>query len=102
MAIQRQIARSRNRLLKGREVPVLVEGPSQETELLWAGRLSTQAPEIDGTVLINDFEGAEPRAGEIRTLRITESHDYDVVGALLPSTEAPPEFAPSPLIQLAV
>jgi len=39
---------------------VLVEGPSPDTDLLWQARMSTQAPEIDGTVLINDFEGAEP------------------------------------------
>ncbi len=63
MAIQRKIARARNRALVGREVPVLVEGPSQETDLLWEARMATQAPEIDGVALINDFEGAAPRAG---------------------------------------
>jgi ribosomal protein S12 methylthiotransferase len=49
--------------------------------------MPTQAPEIDGVTLINDYEGAEPRAGEIRRLLITEAHDYDVVGRLLPPTE---------------
>ncbi len=66
MAIQRKIARARNRALVGAEVPVLVEGPSPETDLLWEARMATQAPEIDGVALINDFEGAEPRPGEIR------------------------------------
>jgi len=56
----------------------------------------------DGVVLINDFEGDEPRQGEIRRLRITESHDYDLVGTLLPSTGTVPQFAPAPLIQIAV
>jgi ribosomal protein S12 methylthiotransferase len=94
MAIQRKIARARNRALVGAVVPVLVEGPSPETDLLWTARLSTQAPEIDGAVLINDFESAEPRPGEIRRLRVTEAHDYDVVGTLLPATEpAPPSTA---------
>ena len=83
MAIQRKIARARNRALVGAEVPVLVEGLSPETDLLWQARMSTQAPEIDGVALINDFEGAAPRPGEIRRLRITEAHDYDVVGTLL-------------------
>jgi ribosomal protein S12 methylthiotransferase len=46
--------------------------------------MPTQAPEIDGVTLINDFEGSEPRAGQIRRLRITEAHDYDLVGTLLP------------------
>jgi ribosomal protein S12 methylthiotransferase len=95
MAIQRKIARARNRALVGLEVPVLVEGPSPETDLLWTARLSTQAPEIDGAVLINDFEIAEPRPGEIRRLRVTEAHDYDVVGTLLPPTEPAPNFAAS-------
>ncbi len=102
MSIQRKIARARNRALVGREVPVLVEGLSKETDLLWEGRMPTQAPGIDGVTLINDVEGAEPRPGEIRRLRITESHDYDVLGTLLAPTERAPEFAPGPLIQLAV
>jgi ribosomal protein S12 methylthiotransferase len=102
MAIQRRIARARNRELVAQELPVLVEGPSPETDLLWAGRLATQAPEIDGVTLINDFEGAEPRQGEIRTLRITEAHDYDLVGTLLPSNEMVPSFAPAPLINISV
>ena len=88
MAIQRKIARARNRALVGSEVPVLVEGLSPETDLLWEARMSTQAPEIDGVTLINDFEGAEPRPGEMRRLRITEAHDYDVVGTLLAAHRA--------------
>ena len=102
MAIQRKIARARNRALVGREVPVLVEGPSQETDLLWEARMATQAPEIDGVTLVNDFEGAAPRPGEIRRLHITEAHDYDVVGTLLAPTEAAPSLAPSPLVSIAL
>jgi ribosomal protein S12 methylthiotransferase len=102
MAIQRKLARARNRALVGDALPVLVEGRSQETDLLWEGRLATQAPEIDGVTLINDFEGAEPRQGEIRRLHVTEAHDYDLVGTLLPGTEAPPRFSPAPLINIAV
>ncbi len=102
MAIQRRIAKARNKKLVGQELPVIVEGPSKETDLLWEGRLATQAPEIDGVTLINDFEGAEPKQGEIRRLLITESHDYDVVGTLLEPTESAPRFSPAPLIQIAV
>jgi ribosomal protein S12 methylthiotransferase len=103
MAVQRKIARSRNRLLMGAEMPVLVEGTSRETDLLWQGRLAVQAPEIDGLVLINDFEGGEPRAGQIRPVRITESHDYDLVGTLLASAEnaaEPPALPDTPLINI--
>jgi ribosomal protein S12 methylthiotransferase len=101
MAAQRKIARARNRALVGSEVSVLVEGPSSETDLLWQGRMSTQAPEIDGVTLINDFEGAQPRPGEIRRLRITEAHDYDVVGTLLEPSEPAPEYAGPGLINIA-
>ena len=79
-----------------------MEGLSKETDLLWEGRMPTQAPEIDGVTLINDFEGAEPRPGEMRRLRITEAHDYDLVGTLLASgTESvPAQHRGVPLVQL--
>ncbi|HEX4227503.1 MAG TPA: 30S ribosomal protein S12 methylthiotransferase RimO [Bryobacteraceae bacterium] len=83
MSLQRSISRARNRHLVGQELPVLVEGPSSETDLLWQGRLSTQAPEIDGVCYINDFGPVEPTPGEMRRIRITEAHDYDLVGALV-------------------
>jgi ribosomal protein S12 methylthiotransferase len=102
MAIQRKISRAHNRALVGTEADVLVEGLSAETDLLWQARLSTQAPNIDGVAMINDFEGPEPRPGEIRRLRITEAHDYDVVGTLLEPTEEAPTAAPPALIQIAV
>ena len=100
MAIQRKIARARNRALVGTEASVLVSGLSPETDLLWEARMSTQAPEIDGVTLINDFEGGPPRPGEIRRLRITEAHDYDVVGTLLEATEPAPKPMHSGLINI--
>ena len=97
MAIQRRISRERNRKLVGQELPALVEGVSPETDLLWQARLATQAPEIDGVCLVNDVEGAPPRQGEIRKLRITEAHDYDVVGTLLAAEEKPNPLAILPV-----
>lgn len=90
MALQRRISRRRNRRLIGREYQVLIEGPSKETELLWEARLSTQAPEIDGLCYVNDFGPDEeaPRPGEMRQLRVTAAHDYDLVGALVDSAES--------------
>jgi ribosomal protein S12 methylthiotransferase len=87
MSLQRRISRAHNRKLVGRELPVLVEGPSAETELLWEARLSTQAPEIDGVCYINDFGPDAPRPGEMRRLRITEAHDYDLIGELVDPAE---------------
>ena len=85
MALQRRISKKRNKRLIGREFPVLIEGPSKETELLWEARLATQAPEIDGVCYINDFGPTEevPRPGDLRVMRISEAHDYDLVGGLV-------------------
>lgn len=96
MAIQRKISKRRNKQMIGREFPVLVEGPSIETDLLWQARSQSQAPEIDGVCLVNDFEGAEPRRGEIRRFRVAEAHDYDLVGTLLEPHEAPAAVNPNP------
>ena len=89
MALQRRISKTRNRKMIGREVDVLIEGPSADTDLLWQARMSTQAPEIDGFCYVNDFAGAPPRRGEIRRMRITEAHDYDLIGALDVASEEP-------------
>ena len=59
---------------------MLVEGESEETLLLWEGRSQLHAPEIDGTVYINDFGPFETlTAGQFYRCEITEAHDYDVV-----------------------
>lgn len=102
MSIQRKISKKRNKLLIGQELPVLVEGPSADTELLWQGRLQSQAPEIDGVVYINDFGPAAPKTGEIRKIRITEAHDYDLVGELVDGSEPgyTPQRATGGLIQI--
>jgi ribosomal protein S12 methylthiotransferase len=83
LAIQRKISRAKNRRRRGEEVSVLIEGPSKETDLLWEARMPTQAPEIDGVCLINDFDGSAPSPGQIRRFLITETHDYDLVGRLV-------------------
>ncbi len=98
MSLQRKISKSRNRQLIGRELPVLVEGPSADSDLVWQARMSTQAPEIDGVCYISD-PGENPlRPGEIRTMRITEAHDYDLTGELV---DTPAQARPS-LVQLAL
>jgi ribosomal protein S12 methylthiotransferase len=80
--LQRTISRRKLRATVGRRLPVLVEGPAEESEMLLSGRLESQAPEIDGRVLINDFEGLEPVPGEFRWARITQTGDYDLVASL--------------------
>ena len=86
MALQRKISRKVNRAMVGREVPVLIEGTSADSDLVWQARMATQAPEIDGVCYIEDMGERQPVAGEIRMMRINKAHDYDLTGDL---TDAP-------------
>ena len=81
---QARISRGKNRARIGETVRVMFEGESKESELLWQGRMETQAPDIDGCVLINDApEGFSPSPGDFIEVLITESYDYDLVGRIL-------------------
>jgi ribosomal protein S12 methylthiotransferase len=82
LALQQPIARRKSRSLRGRLVEALIEGPCPETEHLLEGRLRSQAPEIDGRLLINDTGGRSVRPGEIVSVRITETYEYDLVGRI--------------------
>jgi ribosomal protein S12 methylthiotransferase len=84
MSIQRQISRRKKKALVGREFELLLEGESEESELLLEGRTRMHAPEIDGKVYVNDFpEEIQPQPGQFYRCRITEAHDYDLVARIL-------------------
>ncbi len=79
LELQRDISRRKLEKLVGRTMPVMIEGPHPESDLLVAGRLPTQAPEVDGCVIITAGNG---EAGETRLVQITASHDYDLEGTV--------------------
>ncbi len=84
MRLQNKISTKARKAWVGRELDILVEGESEETELLWQGRSLDQAPEIDGKVLINDFGPHDVLVpGTFYRAEITESHDYDVVARII-------------------
>ena len=84
MKIQQKIATALNRAKRGKTFDALLEGPSDETDMLLEARLSSQAPEIDGRVLINDVPaGWTPRVGEVVRVEVTEAHAYDLVGRVV-------------------
>ncbi|HEX9690018.1 MAG TPA: radical SAM protein, partial [Thermoanaerobaculia bacterium] len=83
LSIQRPIARKKNRALQGRVVEAILEGPCEETDRLLEGRLRSQAPEIDGRLLVNETGEKDLRPGAIVRVRISETHDYDLVGAVV-------------------
>ena len=84
MKLQQGISRAAKQSWVGREMEVLVAGPSEETPLLWEGRSALHAPEIDGKLYLNDFGDREMLApGSFYVCEITEAHDYDVVARVL-------------------
>jgi ribosomal protein S12 methylthiotransferase len=84
MGIQRKISKKKKKALVGQEFDLLLEGTSEETDLLMEGRTSMHAPEIDGKVFVNDFpDDEELQPGEFYRCQITEAHDYDLVARIL-------------------
>ncbi len=84
MGIQRQISRKKKKALLGKTFDFLLEGESEETELLLEGRTPMHAPEIDGKVFVNDFpDGFEPKPGQFYQCQITEAHDYDLIAKIV-------------------
>jgi len=84
MSIQKKISRAKKKSLIGRELDLLLEGTSTESDLLLEGRTAMHAPEIDGKVFVNDYpDGGEPKAGEFYRCRITAAHDYDLVAEIV-------------------
>lgn len=80
MAVQATISAQRQQRFIGRVEPVLVEGISEESDLLLEGRSRFQAPEIDGCVYIT---AGHVTPGDIVPVRITEAHTYDLVGEVV-------------------
>jgi len=84
MKEQSKIAKRKHKSIIGQTVRVMFEGESTESDLLWQGRMETQAPDIDGCVLINDSpEDFIPISGQMVNVMITEAQEYDLVGRIV-------------------
>jgi ribosomal protein S12 methylthiotransferase len=84
MKIQQGISRKSKKALVGKEFDLLLQGTSEESDLLYEGRTAMHAPEIDGKVFVNDFpEDRKPEIGEFYRCEITEAHDYDLVARII-------------------
>lgn len=80
MEVQQNISRDKHEAMVGKTIKVLVEGFSEETDLLLQGRYMGQAPEIDGVTLIND---GEAKVGAFVDVEITEAMEYDLIGRIV-------------------
>lgn len=84
MKEQAKISKRKNEAKIGKEFRVLFEGLSQESDLLFQGRLEGQAQEIDGYILINEVpENFEPQVGKFYTVEVVEAHNYDLIGRII-------------------
>ena len=87
MIIQRQISKKKKKDLIGQEFDLLLEGWSEETDLLLEGRTTMHAPEIDGKVFVNEFpDEIDPQPGEFYRCQIVAAHDYDLVARIAPDS----------------
>jgi len=93
MAIQKKISARKLHQRVGRRFPALLEGPPQQSELVWEARLESMAPEIDGKLYITDVEthadAPAPRPGDLVSVEITEAYAYDLVGRIVEVLDAP-------------
>ena len=79
MELQASVSLKKNRSMVGKVRDVLIEGWREENHCPYWGRLSIQAPEVDGVVFIS---GGETRPGEFVPVRIEEGYPYDLVGRI--------------------
>ncbi len=84
MREQARISKKKNRALVGQQFRALLEGISDETELLLQARLESQAPDVDGHVLINDVPaGFNSQPGDFVRIEITAAQEYDLVARVV-------------------
>lgn len=87
MTVQQGISAELQDAMVGRVLEVIVEGPSEETDLLLQARYYGQAPDIDGVTYINEGY-ATP--GSIVRAEVVEAGDYDLVARILDAHEKVP------------
>jgi len=84
MREQARISKRKNRAMVGQRFRALLEGVSDESDLLLQARLESQAPEVDGQVLVNDVpEGFSSLPGDFVNVEITAAHEYDLVARVV-------------------
>jgi ribosomal protein S12 methylthiotransferase len=85
MALQEQLRAERHAALRGHALTVLVDGPSEDSDLLLEGRHEGQAPEIDGKVILTDGTAAR---GDMVQAIVTQTSAHDLVASLDPAAAA--------------
>ena len=84
MFTQAGIVARRQRARVGSVVPVLVDGPSPDSDLVLQGRTAGQAPDIDSVVVLSECDPSRYAAGDLVDAEITGAHGYDLVATPRP------------------
>lgn len=77
MAIQAGVSEDVHRSMEDRELEVVVEGYEAEEENLVAARSYREAPDIDGSIFVENAPGLNP--GDFIRVRIEQGFAYEVV-----------------------
>ena len=81
MAIQAGISEEIHREMEDRELEVVVEGYEEEESNLAAARSYREAPEIDGSIFVENAPGLKP--GDFIRVHIEQGFAYEVVATLV-------------------
>ena len=84
MARQKRIVAGTQKTRVGTDVPVFIDGPSPEHELVLQGRLEGQAPDIDPVVFLTDCDPEKYSGGDLISARIVGAKGYDLIAAPVP------------------
>jgi ribosomal protein S12 methylthiotransferase len=91
MELQQGISLKKNREWVGYKTDVIVDGISEEHELVFEGRHYGQAPDIDGKVYLSfDYGGDLPTAGDMVEVEINDATPYDLRGVVVPDEPMAP------------
>ncbi len=77
MAIQAGVSEDVHRSMEDRELEIVVEGYESEEENLVAARSYREAPDIDGSIFVENAPGLNP--GDFIRVRIEQGFAYEVV-----------------------
>jgi len=80
--LQRDISRRKNEARVGQTLQVLVEGPSEESELVMIGRHAGQAPDVDGVVYLSH---GPVQPGTFCSAHVVSATDYDLLAEAEPN-----------------
>ncbi len=80
MGLQKRLVQKRQRARIGQRARVVVDGPSNDHDLVLRARLQSQAPDIDASVFLTDCDPSAFRPGDFTDVEIVGAREYDLIG----------------------